>query len=50
MKNNEKMLFGLSIIAMVILFHLAYMHLLYTDFLGLIGVVIIFKAWNNLED
>jgi len=47
MKEIKDMLLGISILLIIILFHLLITDALLTDFLALIGIVIVFKAYFN---
>lgn len=50
MKTTNKMLLGISILVITILIHLGIQELMLTDFIGIIGVIVIIDACCKCKD
>lgn len=45
MDRIKNILFGISILLVTIIIHLAYLNPLITDFIGIIGIIIVIKSF-----
>lgn len=51
MDSIKNILLGISILLVVIIIHLAYLNLLITDFIGIVGIGIVIKSFfSNKKD
>ncbi|WP_157668703.1 hypothetical protein [Lachnoclostridium phytofermentans] len=50
MKKIENMLLGIGVLLVTIIMHLSVEALLLTDFLGIIGVIILIASYNSKDN
>ena len=50
MKAIKNMLLGIAILLAVIIFHLFYQDALWTDFIAIVGIIVVISGYNSKEE